>query len=138
VTLPFIKERLRPVKGPDQKQFAEFRTRLHNGDPAVSEAARKELLTMELNEGTYNILEVASRSDLRLKKALIEVKARLDKSAVKNDRTLATHAVRVLARIGDDEARRQLEALAAGAFAAAVTSEAQGALTRLNKGDGKK
>jgi hypothetical protein len=124
-----LKARLKPAVGADQARVAKLIADLEAKSFAARQKAYNEL-------GRY-----AEQAEYLLRKALPEQRSleaqrriqqlldRLDKVALSPEHLRALRALTVLERVGTPEARRVLEALAAGA-PARLTHEAQASLRR--------
>lgn len=125
-------DRLKPAAGADAKAIDKLIADLENDKFEIRQKASEEL------EKLGELAEPALQKVLDGKPAL-ETRQRIDRilesrrfpqpPATEVLRTL--RAVRVLAEIGTPEARKTLQALADGVPGAALTREAQAALTRL-------
>jgi WD40 repeat protein len=133
--LPYLRERLRPVRPVPAKRLADLITDLDSDRFRTREDAMREL--QQLGEQAVAACRAAlaerpSPERRRRLQALIERQAheRLILSAAG---LRAMRAVEVLEAIGTAEARRHLEELAAGAPEARLTREARAALDRLTR-----
>jgi hypothetical protein len=132
-TVPFLRERLRPVSVPDPCRVARWLSELDSDAFATRERATQELEKLAevaepaLNEALGKSPSLEARR--RIKGLLEGVTAeRFNPSA---DRRRAVRGVEVLERVRDAGARELLGILAQGAPKAQLTVEARAALDRL-------
>jgi RNA polymerase sigma factor (sigma-70 family) len=135
VTVPALKERLRPTPASNTDRLARLLRDLDAEEFGVREEATKEL--ERLGEAARPALlrerdRPGAGAEVRLR--VKGILARLDPPA--GERLRELRAVEVLERIGDAEARRLLEALTQGAPEARLTREARAALGRLERPTG--
>jgi RNA polymerase sigma factor (sigma-70 family) len=130
-TIVLFRNELRPVVAADPKRVARLMADLDSDVFAVRQKATKEL--QEMGEGALPALRkaLASQSALELRRRVEQMLERLDELSA--DQLYALRAVEVLERIGNSDARRVLEKLAAGIPAARLTREAQASLDRLTR-----
>jgi WD40 repeat protein len=124
-----FRDRLRPAEAPSPEQVRRWLKDLDSDDFDSRETANREL------ERRLDLVAPALREALAARPAL-ETQRRLTRLVEAAERPWAgdvrsLRAVEVLERIGSPEARRALEALAAGAAGAGLTREAQASLRRL-------
>jgi WD40 repeat protein len=126
-----LKDRVKPIPGPDEKMLAKLIDELNDPKFAVRQKARREL--MQLGEQAAPVL---------MKAAAQGVSAEVRKQAGRILDGLATRppgaeemrgirAVEALEMCGTPEARAILKSLAAGAPAAALTMQAKAALQHI-------
>jgi WD40 repeat protein len=131
--VPFLKAGLVPVTEPDPRRVARLIADLDSDDFAIREKASRELEGMHqaARPALAKALEgrVPPEVSKRLEELLQKVQAAVPPRAVLRQ----IRAVEALERMGTPEARRLLEALAAGLPEARLTTEAKGALGRLGK-----
>jgi hypothetical protein len=127
--LPFLREKLRPVRHPGPGRLARLVADLGSPDYATREEATRGL--KGLGEAARGALEKA-REDvtapevrLRAERLLRHMNPRAP------ERLREARALQLLEYLGTSEARRQLADLAGGAPGARLTEEAKGALQRL-------
>ncbi len=133
-TVPFLRERIKPIMAPDPERLARLMAELDAEFFEVREAASGELARLgELAEPALVSLlagqpsaEVRKRAEGLLKNLREPADGRSTGEALRQVR-----AVEVLEMIGTAEAREQLGLLGKGAPAATLTREAQEALGRL-------
>jgi RNA polymerase sigma factor (sigma-70 family) len=132
LTLPFLREQLRPVPLPDRPQIERLADRLEANSFEEREAAARQL--RELGEPAVPELARLAQDEKRQLEArnrleqLVEA-GRAQRSTPGETRELRSLAI--LERLGAPEARALLEALARGAPGARLTREAAAALGRL-------
>jgi hypothetical protein len=133
VSVPALRERLRPVPAVDADRLAKRMAELDADEFAIREQASQELVRMG------EAVRAALERERRRAELSPERRRRLDDLLQRlwvppaGDRLRELRAVEVLERIGTAEARRVLEALATGAAEARLTQEAKAALQRLGK-----
>jgi hypothetical protein len=129
-SVPFLRERLRPVRAADPEKVARLVADLDSDRFAVRDRALRELEA--LREAAAPGLRKARRGPLSLEarrqaeRLLARLRGRLSPRRLQQVR-----AVEALEHIGSAEARRLLEALAGGVPEARLTQEAKAALRRL-------
>jgi hypothetical protein len=128
-SVPFLQARLRPVPRPDQERVARLIAALGSERYATRARATREL--EELSEGATELLMEAAE-----KHPSLEVRRRARQladrcAAWSPDRLQAVRGVEALEHADTPEARRLLQALAAGAPGARLTKESRAALARL-------
>jgi WD40 repeat protein len=127
-----FRDRLRPANAPTPEQVRRWLKGLDSEDFAAREEATREL------EKQLDLVAPALRAALAAGPSA-EARRRLTPLIEAADAAWgggdlrALRAVEILERIGSSEARRALEALAAGAPGAGLTHEAQAALRRLSR-----
>jgi hypothetical protein len=134
-SVPFLRQRVRPVPVPDPRRVARCLADLDSEQFAVREKATQEL------EKMAEVVEPALQKALDKKpppEARRRIKGLLDRLRAERlnppaERLRIVRAVEVLERIGDTEARRVLSGLARGAPEAQLTIEAKTALERLGQ-----
>jgi WD40 repeat protein len=131
--IPFLAERLRPVKSPSNKELAKWIADLDATSFKVRKQAFAKLVA--LHETARPALERALKGNVSL-----EVRRSVGKmldalNAMNYSPTLMRQlrSVEVLERIGNKKARRLLELIAAGAPEALLTIEAKASLARLKQ-----
>ena len=129
--MPFLREHLRPVAGPDEQHVAHLLAELDNNNFAEREKASEELA--ELGDQVLPALQKALASKPS-QEAAFRLEALLSKKfPVAPKHLRIQRAVMVLEQMGSPEARELLEALSQGAAGAMLTEEARAAKQRLNK-----
>jgi WD40 repeat protein len=127
-TVPFLKERLRPV---DADRLKQLLADLDNDQYEKREKATREL------ELLGKFVEQSLRKELQKplaaepRRRLERLLQKLDEGTPSPERLRVLRALTVLEQIGTPEARQILEALAAGAPDAELTQQAKGAVERL-------
>ncbi|HYV37890.1 MAG TPA: hypothetical protein VE988_19550 [Gemmataceae bacterium] len=130
-TVAFIKQKLEPAAPLDQKRVDELLEQLDHNQFKVREKATLELL--KIGDQIVPIIEkeLAGTPSAEAKKRLEEVRGKLTGMVLQGERLRVFRTVEILERIGTPQARQLLEALAAGAPRALVTTSAQASLNRL-------
>jgi WD40 repeat protein len=129
-SVPFLRDRLRPVRAANPDHVARLLTDLDSDRFAVRDRAIRELEA--LHEAAAPALEKALRGRLSLEarrqaeRLLARLRGRLSPRQLQQVR-----AVEALEHIGSPEARRLLEELAGGVSEARLTQEAQASLRRM-------
>jgi RNA polymerase sigma factor (sigma-70 family) len=128
-----IGARLRPAAPLDPKRTEACLRDLDSEEFAVRERAAREL--EQMGDRAVPALEqfLTGTASLEAKRHVREVLDKLRGLVHDSEQLRALRALEVLERAGDDEVRRVLRALAAGAPAARQTREAKAALERLSK-----
>ena len=133
-TAALLAERVKPAAGPDPKQMARWVNDLDNDSFEAREKAAAEL--GKLGELARPALEEAlkKRPSVEMQRRIEELLGRLKPGQkLSADDLRRLRAVEVLEDLGTPEAKRLLEELAKGAPGAALTRDAEAALTRLGK-----
>jgi WD40 repeat protein len=131
-SVPFLRERLRPVAAPAPERLQQLVADLDSNQFAVRQNAWQEL------EQLRELAEPALRRALEAKPSL-ELQKRvdtlLDKLPTCSPKQLPLwRTIQVLEAIGTPEAQAVLKTLADGAPASRITQEAKASLARLTKG----
>ncbi len=134
-SVPYLRERLRPIVPVDEKRLRRLIADLNSEQFRVRQKATEEL--ERLGEAALSALRGAldgrpTVETRRRLEGLIEKQER-QRWSRSPERLRALRAMEVLERAGTPEARRVLEALAAGAPGAWLTQDAKGALTRTGR-----
>jgi WD40 repeat protein len=130
--VPFLRERLRPVRAPDPRRVARLVADLDSDQFDVREKATEELA------GLGELAVPALRHALKgtptpeARRRIERLLEQLGEGATSPARLRALRASAVLERIGTPEARRLLTELAQGAEEARLTREAKASLQRLD------
>jgi RNA polymerase sigma factor (sigma-70 family) len=136
-TVPFFVGQLKPTEQPAPEAEARLIAALDDDAYAVRAKAQREL-------ERFGVLAQPAMRRAREKTTSAEVRRRLDELLAaaesqyqrpSSEMLRGLRAVEVLERIGVREARRSLEALAAGAPAATLTQSARAALDRLRRAE---
>jgi hypothetical protein len=132
--LPFFKKHLQPVPPADPKRVARLLADLGSDKFAVRQKATWEL--EELGELAAAALreQLGNNPALEVRQRIEALLRRLEEPLTSPGLVRGLRAVEVLERIGNAEARQQLQALAKGAAGHRLTEEARAALGRLEKG----
>jgi RNA polymerase sigma factor (sigma-70 family) len=125
-----LRERVRPVTRPDQRQLARLVADLDsdNFDRREQATAALEAIGELAGPALRQALKGAAPEARRRLQALV---ASLDEGRLTAEQVRGLRCVEILERIGDNEARRVLQALAGGMPEARLTREAKRALDRL-------
>jgi RNA polymerase sigma factor (sigma-70 family) len=130
-SVPFLRDRLHAVKE-DTPRIRKLIVDLNSEQFAVRDAARKELEKMD--DAAHAVLRQALKEATSLEqRRRLEALLSVGWVVRSPEKLRQIRAVMVLEQIGDAEARRVLERLAAGAAEARQTREAKAALERLTK-----
>jgi hypothetical protein len=132
-SVAFLKERLRPAEVVDEKRLARLIADLDADAFEQREAAGRELL--QLDEQAEPALRQAlrNRPPPEAKRRIEEILDKLEQRTLPGEMLRLLRAVEVLNHLGTPEARRLLEAVAAGAPNARLTRDAKASLKRLRK-----
>ncbi len=133
LSVPFLKDRLKPVPRPDTKRIDQWLADLDSGDFKKREQATRNL--HEVGELAFPALE----KKLGEKALSLEARRRME-ALVEKTKTVTTgeelrsiRAVEVLEGIGTPDAKEILEIVARGGEGAVVTEQARKALARLGR-----
>jgi WD40 repeat protein len=131
--LPFLKERVRPVRAAEARLVRRLLDELDSDERAVRDKAQRGL--EELGDAAAGALRqaLAKRPAAEVKRRLQELLKRPGRPLVPPAALRAVRAVAVLEDVGTAEARRILDALAGGETEATLTREAKAALGRLSR-----
>jgi hypothetical protein len=131
--VPFLKERVRPVRAPDGRLVARWLAELDHERFAVRQRATRELrrLAETVEPALRRALNDQPAPEGRRRIERLLDRLREDRLCPPAERLRAVRAVEVLERIDSPEGRRVLAALARGAAGAQLTVEAKAALQRL-------
>ena len=132
-SVAFLKEKLQPAKGVDEKRLRQWITDLDADAFETREAASRELI--RLGERVEDALrrELKNRPTLEVRRRIENVLSKLEPSPPSLETLQVLRAIEVLEHIGTPEARRCLEAMGKGAADARETREAKAALRRWTK-----
>lgn len=127
-SLPFIQERLKPTRAPDEKHVARLLGDLESDQFAEREKATEELQRMgEVAESALRAA-IADKPAVELRK---RVGLLLEKLDVAPDRLRGLRCIEMLERLVTPEAKEVLRALSTGAPKAWLTGQAEASLRRL-------
>jgi RNA polymerase sigma factor (sigma-70 family) len=126
-----LRERLLPVKGPDEKQVARWIADLSSDDFEQRQLANDSLERLGELAGPALRTAVAANPPLEARRRMIDMLARLRPAVLPPEALLAVRGMQVLEMIANPEARKVLALLAGGAAGARLTHEAQASLERL-------
>jgi len=137
-TVPFLRDRVRPVPEPDPKRLARLLADLDSQEFTAREKATREL--GELGEVAEPALRQAldKQPSLETRQRVERLLKEMEGPVTSLSRLQVLRAVEVLEQAGTAEARAALKVLADGAAAARLTQEARAALGRLEKRPGAK
>lgn len=135
LTVAWLRQRLAAVPRANPRQIARWIGDLDRGRYRVRRHAARQLkILAEQAEPALRQAALAGPSpEVRHTAHVLLTQLRNDRFGPPPERRRASRAVEVLEEIGDEAARKCLEALAAGAPEAFLTIEAQGALERLHQ-----
>jgi WD40 repeat protein len=126
----FLKERLRPVPAIEQPRVEKLIGQLDDAQYKVRQKAMRELLDIVDQIAPALDKALAASPTLEARRRLEDLYNQAASRMLQGERLRAYRAVEVLERIGTPEARQVLQALAAGAPGARVTTSARAALER--------
>jgi RNA polymerase sigma factor (sigma-70 family) len=131
--IPFLKDRLHPVKAASREQLARWITELDSDQFAAREKATAEL--QKLGELAAPALRrtLEGKPSLEQRRRIEPILTDLEAKRPSGDALRCLRAVCVLEHARTAEARRLLRELAKGAEGATLTHAAQAALTRRNR-----
>jgi WD40 repeat protein len=129
----FLKDRMRPAKGPDAKQVAKLIADLDNDDFDVRQKATDDLEAM--GAAIVPALRTALEKDpsVEARNRLTVLLEKLSKDGVSGEEARAVRVLEVLEKAGTAEARELLRKLAQGEDNSPLTPDARAALKRLEK-----
>ena len=128
-----LKERLKPVPGPDEKKLADLIKQLNDGKFAVRQKAKRELEQLG-DQAAPALVKAAAESDsAEVRKQAGRILERLGTRTPGVEEIRGIRAVEALEMCGTAEAQAILKSLAAGAPAAALTEQARAALEHIEK-----
>ena len=128
----FLRERLHPIKMPDDKKIARLIADLDSEDYAVRTRAVRDLELLDVPVETYLREALKQPSSPEAEQRLKDVLARVEVFSMTGERLRGVRAVEALELIATPEARRVLEDLAGGLPQCRLTQEAKAALRRLD------
>jgi WD40 repeat protein len=131
--VPFLRDRLRPVAGPDPHKIARLITELEDNDFATRERAEKEL--ERLGDFAVPAMQksLQDKPPPETRKRLEGLLARSGRPITSAERLRTLRAQEVLEHLASDEARAILRTMAGGAPGASETEDARAALQRLDR-----
>jgi phage terminase large subunit-like protein len=139
ISVPWIKEKLKPTSPVDQKKVDKFIEDLDSNDPKTRETAEQELKKLgDLVRKTVEKKLADKLGSLELRNRLERIKEHIDKAVFTPEELRAWRLTEVLEMIGNDEAMAVLEALSKGAEGARLTEDAKDCLKRLKAFRGKR
>jgi WD40 repeat protein len=128
--LPFLRGRVKPARRPESAHLEKLIAALA-GKAAASKKAEDELAALGPQATPYVRQALAKKPSTEAGKRYRALLDQADLPGRVPERRRLIRAIEVLERIGSDEARRQLQALAEGDSVAELTQEAKAALARL-------
>jgi hypothetical protein len=134
-TIPFIRQRLKPVPHPDGTRVLQWLSDLENKDFLTRQQATRELAA--LGELVEPALREAARSpgSLERSRRLALLLRKLEEHRLVPRAVRELRAVETLEKMGTDQAKTILGRLATGAPGARLTRDAEAALERLGHRD---
>jgi hypothetical protein len=131
----FLKERLRPAVGPDEKRVRQLLSDLDSDDFDVREKASAELARLGSAVGPALHGALAGKTTPELRRRVTELLTVLEKGPWRLDteELRCLRAVQALEQIGTREAREVVAAVARGAESSLLTTESRATLRRLEK-----
>jgi sugar lactone lactonase YvrE len=132
-TVPFLKERLRPIPKAQAQRIARLITDLDSPQFAIRQRATAEL--EQLGDAAEPALQhvLAGQPSLEVRQRAERLLAKLRAAPVSGERLRVLRAMEVLEYIGTPAVRPVLESLARGAPEDQLTQEAKASLKRLTK-----
>jgi RNA polymerase sigma factor (sigma-70 family) len=131
--IAFLGKQLRNVEPPDTKRIERLIADLDDEQFQVREQATKELEALVEHAAPLLRKALASKPSLEMRRRLVALLDRLDGARPSAETVRQIRAVEVLELIGNAEARRLLEKLAAESPERRLTHEAKAAMGRLAK-----
>ena len=132
-SIPYLKERLRPVPAVDEKRLARLVDNLDAGAFEKRETASRELAQQGEVAETALRQALQDKPSPEAKRRLEELLEKLDEHRPAPETLQAVRAVEVLEHIGTRAAQDLLKELTQGAAAARQTRDAKASLKRLEK-----
>ena len=130
-SLPFIKERLKPVSRADPRQMDLWIKQLGSDEFSVRSKAKDELEKTQEVATPFLLLARKQTNPLEVQRRLDQLINKLQESGGSPRGVRDLRCLEILERIGTPEARAWLAFLAEGAIEARLTQEAKEALARL-------
>jgi WD40 repeat protein len=130
VTMPFLKEHLRPAAGVDQKRLEKLIADLDSQE--YDERARASQDLEKIGELAEPILRktLEEKPSLEVSKRIEDLLRKIENHTLTGERLRSCRALEVIEYMHEPEARLLLESLAGGAEGAGLTREARAALQR--------
>jgi RNA polymerase sigma factor (sigma-70 family) len=132
VSVPFLRERLKPVPNTQVKEILQHIDDLDNNSFAVREKAFQELRSLGPAAAPALRQALEKKTSLETRRHVEELVESLN-GPISGESLRTLRALAVLEHAGTPEARRLLEALAGGASGAWLTQEAKASVERLAK-----
>jgi hypothetical protein len=130
-TLPFLRQQLRPVPGPDPKHLAGLIADLDDGQFAVREKATRELEKLGPLARPALRQALAGEPSPEVRRRVEELLQRQEPSHLGPEDLRTWRAIEALEQVGTPQAQRVLEKLTGGVPGPRTTEEARAALQRL-------
>ena len=129
-SVPYLQQRLRPLRLPTEEQRRALLVRLDSGRPAVRRQAQEELRLLGglIRPVLQKVLE--GKPSLEVRRRLEELLEDCDRPATSPQRLQRWRALEVLERAGSPESRQLLRLLAGGAPESRWTRAARASLRR--------
>jgi hypothetical protein len=134
LALPFLRERLRPVRPADPVAVAELIRRLDDDRFREREAAARDLAALREAARPALVAALAGRPSANARERLRSLVDRLDAPSPGPFEVQALRGVEALERMDGPGARELLRDLAGGLAGARLTREAEAAVRRLDRG----
>jgi WD40 repeat protein len=128
--VPFLRERLRPVRRPEPARLARLIRDLDSDEFEERERASRELGEWQEAAGPALDQALPGGPSAEARARIEDLLGRLARRALTPERAREARAVASLERMGTAESRRLLESLAEGVDAVRLTQEAKAALER--------
>jgi WD40 repeat protein len=132
-SVPFLKERLRPVHAADPQQTERWIKDLDSDQFAVRDKAGRELEALEETAAPALRKVLQGQPSAEARRRANELLEKLSSPVPRDERLRSVRAVEVLEHVGTPEARAVLQELARGAAEALRTREAKAARERLDR-----
>jgi RNA polymerase sigma factor (sigma-70 family) len=129
-----LRVRIRPAPPVDAARLARLLEKLDSDDFEMRQEAETQLGAMGEQLAPFLPKALSQARSLEARRRLEALKQLWTKASFTGERLRVVRAIEVLERIGSPEARTLLQALADGAPAALITTEAEAALRRLTRG----
>jgi hypothetical protein len=131
LAVPFLKERLKPVAGPDVKKIEQCITDLDGKDFKMREKAAKELEAIGVFAGPALERKLTEQLPLEVQRRISGLLEKIDRQPLTAAELQAVRGIEALQGIGTAEAADVLQSLAKGADGSIVTVQARKALAGL-------
>src|SRR5262249_4130844 len=131
--LPLLRENLKPVRAVTAEQIAQLVKQLDHDDFDVREKATAELIRLGPTALPAVKKLLAGNPSVEAKRRAEEILEKVSDTGENQEWARMVRAVEALEYIGDADARKLLERMAAGGPEAQPTKDAKAALARLEK-----